>query len=295
MDPSPRRLWRAIEGLHAVVYFADEVADAVASTGVRGWWRGYFAGRAAPLGAVSPAAVVATFANFSPAMVERALPSAWEAASPEAVTRARLAGLAVAFERIDGPDGQLTSALEPVVAALDRAADAAPVLGRPLAAAWAAQRTAVLADGGPDVPALIRAWLAVTVLREHRGDAHVAALADAGLDGCEAHLTLAGTGQVPPAELRGARGWSDEEWAAAGDRLVRRGLLDGAGRLTAAGAEVRAAVEAATDRSAGVPWCVLAPHEREAVAARLGPVGSLVVERVPIRVPNPMGWEPLGR
>lgn len=293
MAPTTRELWQATEAVHAVAYFSAEVDEAVAAAGVVGWWRGYFAGRAAPMGAVGPEVVAATFANFAPAMVRRNLPSAWGMASPEAVLSARVAGLVAAFARLDGRDGSVTAALAEVAPLLDRAADAAPLVGRPLGAAWAGHRAALLADGAVSTPVAVRAWSATTVLREQRGDAHVAALAAAGLDGCEAHLTLAGTGRVPGAVLQGARGWTDDDWSAAHDRLVARGLLGDDGLLTPAGASLRAEVEAATDRAAAVAWSVLADDDRQRVCDVLGPLGAVIAERLPIRVPNPMGWEPL--
>lgn len=296
MAPTPRELWQATEGLHAVAYFAPEVAAAVAGVGVRGWWRGYFAGRAAPMGAVGPEVVTAVFANFSPTMVAEALPSAWTMAPPVAVATARLEGIAAALDRIDGPgggDGGVAAAVVPVLDLLERAADAVPVLGRPLAAAWARQRLEVIERGAAEP--MIRAWLAATVLREHRGDAHVAALAELELDGCEAHVTLSAVGRVPGDLLQGARGWTDAEWAAAVARLRGRGLLGPDDRLTAAGREVRAGVEVRTDRAAAVPWRAITSDEQASVVEAFGPVGAWMTELVPIRVPNPMGWEPLER
>ena len=210
-------------------------------------------------------------------MVERALPSAWASASPTAVMAARHAGLEALFTRIDGDDGALVGALAPALDLLDRAADGAPLLGRPLAAAWAARRRAVL-DGpvGPSVA--LRAWLAATVLREQRGDAHVAAAAAVGLDGCELHLTLAGTGRVPGELLRDARGWSAEEWQEASDRLVVRGLLRPDGGLTSDGLATRVALEDATDRASAQAWGVLADEERTQVLLALRPLGALVVD-----------------
>jgi hypothetical protein len=291
VTPTPRQLWQVTEAVHAVAYFADEVAGAVASTGVTGWWRGYFAGRSAPMGAVGPEVVTAAFAGFAPAMVARNLPSAWAMATPDAVLAARLDGVAAALTRVDGDDGAVTSAAEAAGVLLDRAADAVPTTGRPLAAAWAGHRRRTL-ESGREVDPRLRAWLATTVLREHRGDAHVAALADVGLDGCEQQVVAAAAGRAPAALLRQARGWGDEDWAAAEHRLRTRGLLTGAGLLTPAGTAVREEVEAATDRSAARAWAVLDPDERALVAAALATVGPLVVARVPVPVPNPMGWEP---
>jgi hypothetical protein len=59
MGPIPtlaRRLWEAIEPIHAVVYFAPEPAETARRIGLRGFWMGYFAGRAAPMGPVLPVA-----------------------------------------------------------------------------------------------------------------------------------------------------------------------------------------------------------------------------------------------
>jgi hypothetical protein len=291
--PTTRELWQATEGVHAVAYFAPEVADAVAAAGVVGWWRGYFAGRAAPLGVTEPAVVAALFANFAPTMVERYLPSAWRSVGPSDLLAARAAGLDAAFRRADSADRGVTEALAPVIDLLDRAADGAPPLGRPLAAAWASYRDRFLA--GAEQPSLVsRAWLATTVLREQRGDAHVAAIANAGLDGCEVLVTMVGTGRVPREMLREARGWTTEEWDAATDRLVARGLLHSNGRLTSDGMALRISLEDVTDRAATLAWAALDDDERTQLFQALRPLGALLAERIPIRVPNPMGWEPLG-
>ncbi|HJR24213.1 MAG TPA: hypothetical protein VJ804_01985, partial [Acidimicrobiales bacterium] len=85
MGPSAaRRLWLVGEPIHALTYFAQPAFDAWAAAGIRGFWRGYFATRAAPFGPVGPAVVTASFFGFAPAMVERAIPSVWEQASPDA-------------------------------------------------------------------------------------------------------------------------------------------------------------------------------------------------------------------
>ena len=303
MTVSARALWQATEPVHAVVYFAPEVPDALSAIGIRGWWRGYFAGRAAPMGAVTPAVVAASFANFAPAMVARALPSAWAMASPSEVTAARGRGLGATFERLAptiaahvAPDRG--PSLETAAGVLDRAADTVGgegglVVGRPLAAAWAAARQewARASDSRSD-SVVERLWWSTTVLREHRGDGHVMALSEAGLDGCEAHLTLAGTGRVPGEMLREARGWTEEQWEDAAERLQRRRLLGPDGALTGSGRELRASVEARTDRLAWGPWSGLGDEDLALVERVLAPLGRSIARDLPIRVPNPMGWEP---
>ena len=73
MNPT-REAWRLLEPIHAVVYFSPEPLGALRAAGYRGYWMGYFAGRAAPLGAVGPDVVHALFYNFSRERVAKALP-----------------------------------------------------------------------------------------------------------------------------------------------------------------------------------------------------------------------------
>jgi hypothetical protein len=114
---------------------------------LRGFWSGYFAGRAAPLGPVAPAVVVATFFNFAPSMVARAIPDAWAVTDPDRVWAARRAGAAEALRRVDPGVAERAAQLVPRLA---RAVDAAPGAGRPL---FAATRSA----GWSDDPVLTRA------------------------------------------------------------------------------------------------------------------------------------------
>ncbi|MHB8438758.1 MAG: SCO6745 family protein, partial [Acidimicrobiales bacterium] len=140
----------------------------------------------------------------------------------------------------------------------------------------------------PDDP-VASLWSSATVLREHRGDGHVAALVDAELDGVEAHVTLAAAGGPPRSVLQPARGWTDDEWTAAEERLRHRGLLGPDGTLSAAGTVLRAAVEDRTDRLAGAPWRTLGERRTEELAEALRPLASAVVRSGIIPGQNPMG------
>lgn len=272
-----RRLWHVAEAVHAVVYFAPETARAATDVGLKGFWMGYFAGRAAPMGAVGPAVVTATFFNFHPAMVRRAIPDAWAFAAPETVLAARLDAVTAALGRLlDGVPG--------VEEAADLARDAvesSAVDGRPLAAAWAAVPPA----GQP----LRDLWRACTVLREHRGDGHVAALVDAELDGCQAHALAAAGGVTPRQALQPHRGWSDEEWHQAEQALRERGWLDVRGALTEAGRAARARVETRTDTLALPPLRHLGAARAERLIALLEPMATAVRDAEAIPFPNPMG------
>ncbi|HEV2786744.1 MAG TPA: hypothetical protein VGV67_10175 [Solirubrobacteraceae bacterium] len=278
-----RRLWRLFEAYHAVVYFAPEVRAACDGVGLRGGWMAYFAGRAAPLGPVPAEVVVATFYNFHPGMVARAIPDAWSFAAPDTILAARTAAVGRALERVGGAE-VASDAVQSAAALAREALGGCGLGGRPLFAAHTAL-------GWPAAPHLAL-WHACTLLREHRGDGHVAALTTAGIDGCQAHVTLAATGAVPAETLRANRGWSEDEWADAAAALRARGLLDERDALTDAGPSLRTWIEDRTDELAAVPWQRLgdertAAFER-AIAAAAAPI--LAAQLIPF--PNPMGLSP---
>ena len=137
-------MWTRFEPIHAVTYFSPEARSAYERAGLRGFWRGYFAGRAAPLGAVSPAVVTASFYNFAPSFVARAIPGVWELISPAEALAVRAAGAAEAL-------GGLLAGLEPAVASaagqLWRVAGDLDCPGRVLAAANATRPDP--GDGSP--------------------------------------------------------------------------------------------------------------------------------------------------
>lgn len=238
-EQHPARLaWKTLEPYHAMIYFAPEAREAFSAAGLKGYWMGYFASRVAAMGPVSANVVAATFFNFHPRMVARAIPDAWQFSTPEKVLAARFASADAALRRLLGKQANAPEVAE--AAALARQAiEACSVSGRPLFAAH-------LSLPWPTEPHLAL-WHAATLLREFRGDGHVAALLAEGLDGCEAHLTLAGTGSASRETIQPARGWSDEEWEAAQTRLVSRGWLDDAGRLTERGWAGRSAIEERTN------------------------------------------------
>jgi hypothetical protein len=285
MTPAVARpLWALAEPLHALTYFADEARAAFTAAGLRGFWSGYFAGRAAPLGAVGPQVVTAVFVNFAPAFVARRVPAVWAEATPAAALAARLAGVDAAVRRVLG-EGWVGSAESLEAAHLAAAAAVAVDLpGRPLAAA----NTAVEVPGEPHLVL----WQALTTLREHRGDGHNVALLQREVGGAEAHVLAAAAGRSSREWLTRARGWTDEEWDAAAGRLTERGWLDGAER-SAEGLAMVAAIEADTDRLALGPWQALGDAGCDRLAELLAPVRRAVMaagdwpDHNPIGVPDP--------
>ncbi|MEV6163076.1 hypothetical protein AB0L71_14320 [Streptomyces sp. NPDC052052] len=259
-----RQMWHLLEPLHAVLYYAPESFEEAAALGYRTdeRWPSYFAWRAAPLGEAGADEVIGAFHSFSPAMVRAHVPAAWSVASADAVLAARTRAIdrtyrALLGERVAGPE------LAEAAGLVCRAAGAADTAGRPLAGANAALPW-------PDAPHLAL-WQAATILREHRGDGHIAALTGAGLDPVESLVSFAAIGAARP-EVFASRGWGDEEWCTGRQRLVVRGLLAEDGTATAAGRALRAEVERRTDEAAAAPWRALGAGERERLVELLGPL-----------------------
>ena len=260
-------MWTLYEPIHAITYFAAGARVEFEQAGLRGFWRGYFAGRAAPLGAVGPAPVVGLFNSFAPVMVERALPAVWDLVSPADALAARSRGAVVVLAGLVDPReaARLGDLLAPIVAAHEPAGHA---LG-----------AANLALPEPDDPHA-RLWQSCTSLREHRGDGHVAALVAVGVTGADIVVLRCGI-NWDRAVHQPARGWSDEEWLAATSRLVRRELLDADGKATQAGRAVVTEAEEITNEAAASPWEVLAPGDVLEVARSLRPLARACRELSP--------------
>jgi Helix-turn-helix family len=275
-------MWTLFEPIHAVTYFTPEARSAYEQAGLRGFWRGYFAGRAAPLGAAGPAVVTASFFNFAPAFVARAIPGVWELISPDEALRARLAGATSALSRLlAGQEAEAAAAAR----LLWRAIGELDCSGRVLASANVAL-PGVNGGGDGGGGGLAGLWQAATVLREHRGDGHFAALATADIDGCEAVVLRCGL-DLRREDMQPVRGWTDEAWDGALARLAARGWVGADGTLTSAGLRAHAAVEDATDRAASRPWARLGPAATAEIAAALTPLARACAAVLPY--PSPIG------
>ena len=242
---------RVLEPLHSLGYFAPELGERLTAVGLRPGRMTYFAGRSAAMGAPSAAVVAATFYNFSPDLVARSIPEAWTLADPAAILAARYLAIDDAWQRLLGAD-VLASPDVAEAAGLARAATtAARPEGRPLFAGWAALPW-------PE-PVHLQLWHAITLLREHRGDGHIATLVRHDLNDIDAIVTHTATGRGFVEETgRKLRGWTEEQWAASIQRLRERGVLAHEGlTLTPAGAELRSRVEAETTELAVAPWAQL--------------------------------------
>ncbi|MDX3378185.1 hypothetical protein PV390_27675 [Streptomyces sp. ME02-6991-2A] len=270
-----RQMWHLLEPLHAVLYYAPAAFEEAAALGydTEERWASYFAWRAAPLGAAGADEVVRTFHSFAPATVAEYVPASWATAPPEAVLAARLRAVDRSYRALFG-DRRVEGADFAEAAALARRAAEATTSGvlggtlDPAGPAGSALGPANSALPWPDAPHLAL-WHAATVLREHRGDGHIAALGAAGLDPVESLVSFAAVGAARP-EVFASRGWSEQEWGAARQRLQERGLLAADGTATEAGRELRAKVELRTDEEAAAPWRALGEEGRVRLAELLG-------------------------
>ncbi|MFJ8487779.1 hypothetical protein ACIRBZ_05260 [Streptomyces sp. NPDC094038] len=242
-----RRCNTLLNSLHATHFFSPELAEELAALGVTHPRAVNFAVRAAALGRVGAGTVTATFYNYKYELVARHVPAVWETASPKDVLAARARAVDASMRRLLGADAVVSDRMAEAARLALRAAEACSRSGRPLYAAHADLPV-------PREPHLAY-WYASTLLREHRGDGHLAALLVAGLDGLEAVVTHTATGKgMAPKWVFATRGWNQDDWDAAVHRLRERGLLDPAGELTEAGVALRADIETETDRLDRAPY-----------------------------------------
>lgn len=210
----------------------------------------------------------ALFYNFAPGEVARHIPKVWDTTTPEAAIAALQMGCVKALRRILG-DHVDSPAFARAAELLLRAATGAPFEGRPM---YAALRAIPIPD---DVVA--RLFHAASMLREHRGDGHIAALMIEGVGGLEAHVLYAlGVGMpaekfgrihhLPPAQL-----------AAVIDGMRARNLIGDDGCLSETGRAVRQRVEALTDDLAAKPYESLGPDELDELVTTLEPLATLLL------------------
>jgi helix-turn-helix protein len=264
-----RRMFDLVEPIGMIPYAADEPNESMFALGFTNYWDTYFAGRAAPLGASVPAEVVhALFYNFAPGEVARHIPEVWSTTTPEAAILARRQGCTTALRHILG--GLVdTPAFARAVELLTKAATSAPLDGRPM---YAALRALSI----PDEP-VTRLFHAASLLREHRGDGHIAALMTEGIGGLEAHVLLALEMGMPAEKFGRIHHLPAQQLAALVDGMKARGLVDDGGGFTVAGRECKQRIEALTDDLAAAPYECLEPAETDELIAALEPLAELLV------------------
>ncbi|HEY1636007.1 MAG TPA: hypothetical protein VGF64_14680 [Acidimicrobiales bacterium] len=266
-----RKTWRSVEPVHAMIYFAPEAAERYVALGLDGQM-GYFASRSAPMGPVGVEVVIATFFNFNPDLVGSAIPVAWEKATCGEILEARLAGADMALRRVLGDAAgspEMARAAELARIAAEAASERPE--GRPLFAGHSKLPW-------PSEPHLVL-WQAQALLREYRGDGHVAILTGAGLTGIEALVLHAATGEVPAEALRVTRSWSHEQWNEGVEAVRSRGWLSAGEELSLseAGRAHRQQVEDATDHLALHPYAALGDERCSELRALARPFSRTIV------------------
>lgn len=253
-----RFLWQRLEPFHGLIYFVPEADQHYTALGLDAGMMGYFSSRASAMGPVPAEVVVATFFNFEPGRIRTLIPQAWERTTAPALWDARMAAADAALARIFGAERLAQPDIAEAADTLRSIIDACAPEGRPLFAGHLAQEW-------PTQPHLAL-WLAITLLREFRGDGHIAALTVEGVSGIEALVIHGATGTVPMKVLQATRGWSNDAWATAVDRLQSRGWVDD-NALTPTGQQHRNRVEQYTDELAAAPWARLSEAQVTSLAA----------------------------
>jgi hypothetical protein len=236
--------------------------------GFTSYWDTYFAGRAAPLGFTPAEVVDALFYNFAPGEVARHIPKVWRTTTPEAAIAARQMGCANALRRILG-DRINAPAFARAAELLIKAATSAPFEGRPM---YAALRAIPVPDD-----AVGRLFHAASLLREHRGDGHIAALMTEGVGGIEAHVLFALDMDMPADKFGRIHHLPEAQLAAVIDGMRHRGLIGEDGWLSKQGRDVKQRVEALTDDLAATPYESLDPDELDELMTTLEPLANLLL------------------
>src|SRR5262245_3152364 len=263
-----RRMFELVEPIGVIPYSADEPNEAMFALGFNNYWDTYFAGRAAPLGRASAELVDALFYNFAPGEVARHIPKVWHTTTPEAAIAARERGCVKALRRILG-DHVDSPAFARATELLLAAATSAPFEGRPM---YAALRAIPIPS---DVVA--RFFHAASLLREHRGDGHIAALMVEGVGRLEAHVLLALDAGMRAEKFGRIHHLPAAQLDAVIEGMRARNLIGDDGWLSETGCAVKQRVEALTDDLAAKPYEVLAPDELDELMAALEPLATLLL------------------
>ena len=268
MNSTARRMFELVEPIGVIPYSADEPNEAMFALGFTNYWDTYFAGRAAPLGVVPAEVVDALFYNFAPGEVARHIPKVWRTTTPEAAIAARQEGCTNALRRILA-DHVDAPAFARVTELLLKAATSAPYEGRPM---YAALRALPVPE---DV--VTRLFHAASLLREHRGDGHIAALMSEGIGGLEAHALLALAMDMPAEKFGRIHHLPAAQLTTVIDGMRGRGLIGDDGWLTEQGRDVKQRVEALTDDLAAKPYESLEPEELDELVSLLEPLAAALL------------------
>ncbi len=261
-----RRLRDAIEPIATIGWWSRPAAEAAAALGLD-FFGAYVWGRAAPLGSDTPPdVVVSSFGVFAPEMIRATLLAARRVTNRDQVLAARATGATIGLtDACASVDPSVVNRLGQRLMEAVRDLDG---VGRTLFSGLRALPV-------PDDPCG-RLWRAAELVREHRGDGHLAACVAAGLDPAAMNILTELWVGYPFGEYSGTRGHSAEILSSAADRLHARGWLGTDRSLTEDGRAARSEIERSTDES----QCALIDHlghECDAVIADAETVSAAIL------------------
>jgi len=237
MDIRTRKLRDVCEPIGANVYFAPEAHQRYTALGMNGA-SGYFCSRGASLGQPPGMVVASAFGVFSPAVVVPAVDAGWAAATRDDVLRARHDGATASLRRLLGePDA---AAIARAVELLQRGLAAAEHAGHPLF-------SGLKSLPWPDTP-FGQLWRCCDMVREHRGDSHIAVWTRAGVAPVEIQLMSELLLRIPLKTYSLTRGWTVEQMDAAIAGMRDKGWVEpDSDAFTPEGRRFRDQIESDTD------------------------------------------------
>ncbi len=246
VEATARKAYGVLEPFVGMVYFVPEGPVNYEKIGLKPR-QAYFCTRSAAMGVVPGEVVAATFYNFNPALVVPQVNDGWQKTTPQAATEARNQTVMQALTRLLADENGNLPDVSRAVALTRKACEGLKNDGRPLFAAHNAQPW-------PEGNDLLSLWWGANLLREYRGDGHIAALVTAEISGIDAILIAgAWSSRVPMDMLLKTRAWSEDQLAEARAALEARGIIkDGA--ITEEGKALRDSIEDTTDKLAVAPW-----------------------------------------
>jgi hypothetical protein len=236
MDERTRIIRNVCEPIGANVYFAPEAHANYAKLGLAGYGPGYFCSRGASLGKPSGLVVTAAFGVFSPAVVVPSVYEGWSKTEPEPLLQARYSGAVASLRRLLGePDPQQ---LGRAVELLRRGLDIAEGAGHPLF-------SGLKSLPFPTDP-VGQLWRTCDMLREHRGDSHIAAWTRAMVAPIEIQLMSELQMGIPLKTYSATRGYTVQQMDDAIEGMRRKGWMEG-DSFTPDGRALRERIESDTD------------------------------------------------
>ena len=250
-----RRLRDSLEPIATQGWWSRQSADRTVALGL-GFFDGYVWGRAASLGQPAASVVVAAFGVFEPAFLSSVYEQGRSAAVRDDVLRERALGAEESLVAILGSSHAASAGevADTILAATDRLDGAA----RPL---FSGLRELAVPPNNYG-----RLWRAAELVREHRGDGHLAACIAAGLDAVTMNVLTELWVGYPVGGYSSSRGFTPEVINNSIGALEARGWVGG-GALTPDGVRARTDIEDATDASQSALIALLGDDLHRVVAA----------------------------